>query len=76
MILYCYQYSSSSIMMLAFIMNIGNIINQLVYSPLKNLSTKSILITIYTVTIYLGAMHFFNIENNYTSELIMIPCIF
>ncbi|CAK88524.1 unnamed protein product (macronuclear) [Paramecium tetraurelia] len=70
MILYSYQFPQQIIVILAIILNILRIINQLLFSSFKNLITKSILLTIKVMTLFFGQ---FWLQINLSAQIIMIP---
>ncbi|CAD8189715.1 unnamed protein product [Paramecium pentaurelia] len=76
MIFYSYELSNQSIIFLAFAINLLRAINQLYYSPLKNLNTKCMLLTIYIYNLYQGFMWIFSIQRDFISELVLIPLIY
>ncbi|CAD8201780.1 unnamed protein product [Paramecium octaurelia] len=76
MIFYSYELSNQSIIFLAFAINLLRAINQLYYSPLKNLKTKCMLLTIYIYNLYQGFLWIFSIQRDFISELVLIPLIY
>ncbi|CAD8105906.1 unnamed protein product [Paramecium sonneborni] len=76
MIFYSYELSNQSIIFLAFSINLLRAINQLYFSPLKNLITKCMLLTIYIYNIYQGFLWMFSLQKNFISELVLIPLIY
>ncbi|CAD8173684.1 unnamed protein product [Paramecium octaurelia] len=73
MIFYSYGFPQQIIMILAIILNILRIINQLLFSTFKNLITKSILLTIKVLTFLFGQ---FWLQINLSAQIIMIPLIY
>ncbi|CAD8097357.1 unnamed protein product [Paramecium sonneborni] len=73
MILYSYYDTYEVIIVLALIINILKALNLIIYSPLKNFYTKSILLSINLYTLFLGLLKVASIERHFTSEIVLIP---
>ncbi|CAD8179593.1 unnamed protein product [Paramecium pentaurelia] len=73
MIVYSYYDAYKVIIVLALTMNILKALNLIIFSPLKNLYTKSILLSINLYTLFLGLLKVASIEKSFTSEIVLIP---
>lgn len=59
--------------MLALTINVLKALNLIIFSPLKNLYTKSILLSINLYTLFLGLLKVASLEKGFTSEMVLIP---
>ncbi|CAD8095367.1 unnamed protein product [Paramecium sonneborni] len=73
MIVYSYYEKQQVITVLALTINILKAINLIMFSPLKNFQTQSILLSINLYTLFLGLLKVASIEKNFTSEIVLIP---
>lgn len=73
MIVYSYYDAYDVIIALALTINILKALNLIIFSPLKNLYTKSILLSINLYTFFLGLLKVASIEKSFSSEIVLIP---
>ncbi|CAD8086788.1 unnamed protein product [Paramecium primaurelia] len=76
MIFYSYGFPQSIIVILAIILNILRIINQLLFSSFKNLITKTILLTIKIITFFFGWFWIAQLQIHLSAEIVIIPLIY
>ncbi|CAD8173646.1 unnamed protein product [Paramecium octaurelia] len=75
MIIYSYYDSYKVIVVLALAINILKALNLIIFSPLKNLYTKSILLSINLYTLFIGLLRVASLNKGFTSEIVLIPFV-